>query len=103
MEIISTLLQGVSRKCEPTVTDYLVVLVISTCTSDKFEDFALINCLKKENPEWFDLVYEHRIQEMCENAFEAESAIIDWIYEKGEIDFLVEGLASTIHKIEKET
>ena len=48
----------------------------------------LIKIIKKENPEWFDLVYEHRIQEMCENAFEAESAIIDWIFEKGEIDFL---------------
>ena len=48
----------------------------------------LIKIIKKENPEWFDLVYENRIQEMCTNAFEAESAIIDWIFEKGEIDFL---------------
>ena len=48
----------------------------------------LIKIIKKENPEWFDLVYENRIQEMCTNAFEAESAIIDWIFEKGEIEFL---------------
>ena len=25
----------------------------------------LIKIIKKENPEWFDLVYEHRIQDMC--------------------------------------
>jgi len=48
----------------------------------------LINIIKKENPEWFDLIYENRIQDMCKNAYEAESGIIDWIFEKGEIDFL---------------
>ena len=25
---------------------------------------------------------------MCKKAFEAESAIIDWIFEEGELDFL---------------
>tara|TARA_B100001250_G_scaffold391119_1_gene391710 strand:+ start:386 stop:1660 length:1275 start_codon:yes stop_codon:yes gene_type:complete len=48
----------------------------------------LIKIIKKENPEWFDVIYENRIQDMCQNAFEAESAIIDWIFEKGELDFL---------------
>ena len=48
----------------------------------------LINIIKKENPEWFDIIYENRIQDMCRNAYEAESGIIDWIFEKGEIDFL---------------
>ncbi len=48
----------------------------------------LIKIIKKENPTWFDVLYETRIQEMCKNAFEAESGIIDWIFEKGELDFL---------------
>ena len=48
----------------------------------------LIKIIKTENPEWFDLIYENRIQDMCQNAFEAESAIIDWIFEKGELEFL---------------
>ena len=48
----------------------------------------LIKIIKAENPSWFDVLYESRIQEMCKNAFEAESAIIDWIFEKGELDFL---------------
>ncbi len=48
----------------------------------------LIKIIKAENPSWFDVLYESRIQDMCRNAFEAESAIIDWIFEKGELDFL---------------
>ena len=48
----------------------------------------LIKIIKSENPEWFDVLYERRIQEMCKNAYEAESAIIDWIFEKGELNFL---------------
>ena len=48
----------------------------------------LIKLLKSEKPNWFDKEYENRIQRMCQNAFEAESAIIDWIFEDGELDFL---------------
>tara|TARA_B100000902_G_scaffold44524_2_gene52071 strand:+ start:6727 stop:8001 length:1275 start_codon:yes stop_codon:yes gene_type:complete len=48
----------------------------------------LINIVKKENPEWFGKDYEYKIQNLCKNAYEAESAIIDWIFEKGELDFL---------------
>ena len=48
----------------------------------------LIKIIKSENLQWFDVLYESRIQEMCKNAYEAESAIIDWIFEKGELDFL---------------
>jgi len=48
----------------------------------------LIKIIKSENPTWFDVLYESRIQEMCKNAFEAESGIIDWIFEKGELEFL---------------
>ena len=48
----------------------------------------LINIVKRENPEWFGLEYDYKIQNMCKTAYEAESAIIDWIFEKGEVDFL---------------
>tara|TARA_B100001287_G_scaffold124310_1_gene104783 strand:+ start:10605 stop:11879 length:1275 start_codon:yes stop_codon:yes gene_type:complete len=48
----------------------------------------LIKIVKKENPEWFDVKYDFKIQNMCKVAYEAESAIIDWIFEKGEVDFL---------------
>jgi len=48
----------------------------------------LIKILKSENPEWFDLEYKNRIQNMCREAHESESKIIDWIFEQGELDFL---------------
>ena len=48
----------------------------------------LIKIIKDENPEWFDSGYESKIQSMCLDAYGAESAIIDWIYEKGELEFL---------------
>ena len=48
----------------------------------------LIKIIRKENPEWFDFKYEFKVQNMCKTAYEAESAIIDWIFEKGEVSFL---------------
>ena len=48
----------------------------------------LIKIIQKENPEWFDDEYEYKIQNMCKSAYDSESAIIDWIFEKGEVDFL---------------
>lgn len=53
-------------------------------------DFGIdiIKIIKAENPDWFDEDYTLMIQEMCNEAFYAESKIIDWIFENGELDFL---------------
>ena len=48
----------------------------------------LIKVLQKENPDWFTSDYHKSIQAMCEQAFEAEMEVVDWIFEKGELDFL---------------
>ena len=48
----------------------------------------LIKIIKQENPDWFDVMFSSKIQQMCKEAFEAGSAIVDWIFEKGELDFL---------------
>jgi ribonucleoside-diphosphate reductase beta chain len=48
----------------------------------------LIKIIKSENPDWFNAEYNSVIQQMCKDAFEAESEIVDWIFEDGEIDFL---------------
>ena len=42
MEIISAILQGVSRMCEPAGTDYIVVLVLSR-TQIEVEDYDYDN------------------------------------------------------------
>lgn len=48
----------------------------------------IINIIKSEHPERFDEKYYEKIRKHCKEAFEAESAIVDWIFEQGELDFL---------------
>ncbi len=48
----------------------------------------LIKIIQKENPDWFNAEYHTRIQNVCREAFEAESHVVDWIFEAGELDFL---------------
>ena len=48
----------------------------------------LIKIIRKEHPEWFDETYERTIKSLCLQAYESEKDIIDWIFEKGEFDFL---------------
>ena len=48
----------------------------------------LIKIIKSENPSWFRGDYDCKIQDLCMKAFEAEKSIIDWIFEKGELEFL---------------
>ncbi len=48
----------------------------------------VINIIKQEHPEWFDDACKQLIIKSCEEAYEAESQVIDWIYEAGELDFL---------------
>jgi ribonucleoside-diphosphate reductase beta chain len=48
----------------------------------------IINIIKSENPEWFDQKFENLIISACIKAYEAECQILDWIFEKGELEFL---------------
>jgi ribonucleoside-diphosphate reductase beta chain len=48
----------------------------------------LINIIKKENPDWFDEEFENLVDSACKKAYAAEVKILDWIFEKGELDFL---------------
>tara|TARA_Y100001934_G_C12293281_1_gene746008 strand:- start:699 stop:1610 length:912 start_codon:yes stop_codon:yes gene_type:complete len=63
-------------------------------------DFGIdiINIIKNENPEWFDEDYNATVQDMCREAFDAESKIVDWIFEKGEIDFLPKAVVNEFLK-----
>ncbi|MFD2725109.1 ribonucleotide-diphosphate reductase subunit beta [Hyunsoonleella rubra] len=53
-------------------------------------DFGIdvIKIIKKENPSWFGDDYNTQIQSLCKDAYKAESDIVDWIFEAGELDFL---------------
>lgn len=48
----------------------------------------LINIIKEEHPEWFDTAFEGEVVRICEEAFESEKDVVEWIFEKGELDFI---------------
>lgn len=48
----------------------------------------VINLIKTEHPEWFDDDFKAQILQACHRAFESEQKVVDWILEKGELDFL---------------
>ena len=48
----------------------------------------IINIIKKEHPEWFDDACKEMIIRSCRDAYESESKVVDWIYERGELEFL---------------
>lgn len=48
----------------------------------------IINIMREEHPEWFDKELSQTIREACQESYDAEEEIIDWIFEAGELDFL---------------
>jgi ribonucleoside-diphosphate reductase beta chain len=48
----------------------------------------LINIIKEEHPEWFDAEFEEEVIKLCQEAFESESQVVEWIFEKGELEFI---------------
>jgi ribonucleoside-diphosphate reductase beta chain len=48
----------------------------------------LIKIFQDENPEWFGGEYNETIRKVCEQAYDAESEVVDWIFESGELEFL---------------
>ncbi|AFG36841.1 ribonucleotide-diphosphate reductase subunit beta [Spirochaeta africana] len=58
----------------------------------------LINIIRSEHSEWFTPELSHRIAAMCHEAWEAESHIIDWFFESGELDFLPKALVQEFVK-----
>lgn len=50
--------------------------------------FDLVNIIKTEQPEWWNKDVINNIKRQCRDAMKAETAIIDWIYDKHDLDFL---------------
>ena len=48
----------------------------------------LIKIIKKEHPEWFDDSHKEMVRTLCIEAYQAETAIVDWIFKDGELDFM---------------
>ncbi|MFD1615668.1 ribonucleotide-diphosphate reductase subunit beta [Gelatiniphilus marinus] len=63
-------------------------------------DFGIdvIKIIKTENPTWFDQDHATFVQDLCKEAFESESKIIDWIFEAGELEFLPKNVVNEFIK-----
>src|SRR5690625_4734877 len=48
----------------------------------------LVNIIREEKSEWFDDKMEQAVIEACREALRSEEIVIDWIYEKGDLEFL---------------
>lgn len=48
----------------------------------------VLNLLRKERPEWFGPEFRERVGAACRKAYRFEAAIIDWIYQDGELPYL---------------
>ena len=48
----------------------------------------LVTVIREECPDWFDAGFEGRLRAACEKAFAAETAIVAWMFEGGELPYL---------------
>ena len=48
----------------------------------------LVETIREENPNLFGDEFEEQIQHACQQAYDAEMKILDWIFSEGELDFL---------------
>jgi ribonucleoside-diphosphate reductase beta chain len=48
----------------------------------------LAETIREENPDLFGEEFDEEVQEACQQAFEAEMKILDWIFEDGDLEFL---------------
>lgn len=48
----------------------------------------LLKIIKEENPDWFNEQFYEKIYRACHKAFKAECDIVDWIFEKGDLEFI---------------
>jgi ribonucleoside-diphosphate reductase beta chain len=49
---------------------------------------ALFNVIRKEYPDWIDADFKQTVLKACIKAEKAERKMLDWIFEKGELEFL---------------
>jgi ribonucleoside-diphosphate reductase beta chain len=50
--------------------------------------FDLVNVIKKENPNWWTPELVEDIIDATIDAYDSEAEVVDWIFEKGDLDFL---------------
>ena len=66
------------------------VISATSLEENLHSDFGseVVNVIRTEHPEWFTDDLTERIQRLVWQAFEAEKAIVDWIFEEGDLPYL---------------
>ena len=44
--------------------------------------------IREENPSWFNDDFYNKIYRACKKAYDAEVKIVDWMFEKGDLEFI---------------
>lgn len=58
----------------------------------------IINIIREEHPDWFDKDMQALVERVCRQGVEAESKIVDWIFEAGEVDIVPSALVKEFIK-----
>ena len=48
----------------------------------------LLRLIREENPSWFNDDFYNKIYRACKKAYDAEVKIVDWMFEKGDLEFI---------------
>ena len=73
------LLKGIENTISATMKEELIHALFGA---------RLVNLIKDECPEWFNEDFYEKVYRASRKAYDAECGIVDWIFEKGELDFL---------------
>lgn len=78
------------NKYENILTNFSTIVTATAKEENLHGQFGaeLIKIIRKENPEWFDEEMEQKIRRNVRKAYRAEVKVLDWIFEKGELDFM---------------
>lgn len=78
------------RKYKNILKTFAKIVTATMKDEDNHGNFGayLTSIIRHENPEWFDAEMEDKIRRSVRKAFKAETDVLDWIFEKGELDFM---------------
>jgi len=84
------LIIGSFNKYPKLLTNFSTVVTATAKEENLHGQFGaeLIKIIRKENPDWFDQEMEDKIRRNVRKAYKAEMEVLDWIFEKGELEFM---------------
>lgn len=78
------------NKYENLLTNFSTIVTATAKEENLHGQFGaeLIKIIREENPDWFDDEMEQKIRRNIRKAYKAEVEVLNWIFEKGELEFM---------------